>query len=546
MRTRAQTGRDGLVPLADRIRWTSAFRIGFGVAPLALHIAMDPVTSHPWNFLAVPAIGYLVLALVSGWLHHLPRRGARYGLTLGLLVDGAYLAWAFHVVGGLPGPVPYLMVLHVVGVTLLLSFRTGLKNALWLSLLTLCVLQAEAVALFDPLGQPRPFPVGGFTVFLVMVWSAAFTTATFAAVNERELRRRRYDVEVLRRFGLQLETCYEPLEILRLLAELGREELLVSRVAVTLRPDLEGSQRAGTFGPGESVTGSTVVMDARGRSWLHPSTGPMGPESVLRVAARRHELVLVPSLHHARDPWLSEVLPGAQNLAIVPFAVADGLGGAVVLEYGAPPAGLGARRVERRILEVAEQAAAQGALALGRAMLMNRLRSAAETDGLTRIANRRAFDEALAREAARVDRTGDCVAVALIDLDHFKQLNDDHGHLAGDDALREIASLIRLMSRAVDTVARYGGEEFVVLLPSTTGEEALEAAERIRHAIEVAERDLPVTVSIGVAAAAGGPTSTLDLLDAADKALYAAKAAGRNRVQLGELRLATPGVASAS
>lgn len=163
----------------------------------------------------------------------------------------------------------------------------------------------------------------------------------------------------------------------------------------------------------------------------------------------------------------------------------------------------------------------------------------ARVDGLTGIANRRAFDEALMSELKRSQRTVAPLSLLMIDVDNFKSFNDRYGHLAGDNCLRTIVALIRsALQRPGDIVARFGGEEFAVLLPATDAAGAAAVAERIRSAI--AGLSLPhegaamgiVTVSIGVATATG-PRDALNpqtLTREADEALYKAKADGRNKV----------------
>lgn len=155
-----------------------------------------------------------------------------------------------------------------------------------------------------------------------------------------------------------------------------------------------------------------------------------------------------------------------------------------------------------------------------------------QTDALTGLPNRRAFDGAFALQAARRD----AMALLLIDVDHFKRYNDRHGHLAGDEALRGVAQAMRGALREQDLLARFGGEEFVALLPGTAEAAALAMAERLRAAVQAAaivhhDGAAPVvTVSVGVAVRAGeGGPGAAALLAEADRALYAAKAAGRNR-----------------
>ena len=163
-------------------------------------------------------------------------------------------------------------------------------------------------------------------------------------------------------------------------------------------------------------------------------------------------------------------------------------------------------------------------------------RLVAITDSLTGLYSRRFFEEALRVEAERAARGRTGLAVLITDVDHFKAINDTHGHPAGDRVLRELASRLRDGCRPGDVLARYGGEEFAVLLPDTDAGRAVEVAERIRAHVAAAplwadnERPLAVTVSIGVASLSGDSADLPAVVQAADRALYAAKSAGRNRV----------------
>ncbi len=155
------------------------------------------------------------------------------------------------------------------------------------------------------------------------------------------------------------------------------------------------------------------------------------------------------------------------------------------------------------------------------------------TDPLTGLKNRRAFLERLHEEVDRTRRYGSTLSVAMIDVDHFKDYNDAYGHPAGDEALKKIADALVAESRASDLVARYGGEEFVVVLTETDVEGASALGERFRRGVENAAWAGPaLTVSVGVSTVSGDATNAVDLVQAADDALYRAKAAGRNRVEI--------------
>jgi diguanylate cyclase (GGDEF)-like protein len=169
-----------------------------------------------------------------------------------------------------------------------------------------------------------------------------------------------------------------------------------------------------------------------------------------------------------------------------------------------------------------------------------RLAEGALQDPLTGLYNRRHLEERLASELAAAQRHGRPVSLLMADVDHFKAINDAHGHLAGDEALKMLAFVLRGAVRKEDVLARYGGEEFVIVARETPLEGAESLAERIRRAVERSRcawqgQDLGVTVSIGVTMSVGAAEfvagrTERDLIEAADRALYLAKQGGRNRV----------------
>jgi two-component system, cell cycle response regulator len=167
-----------------------------------------------------------------------------------------------------------------------------------------------------------------------------------------------------------------------------------------------------------------------------------------------------------------------------------------------------------------------------------RLEALAHVDPLTQLLNRRALIVKLVAELERVRRYNAPLSVLMIDVDHFKLVNDTHGHLAGDQVLEAIGTLLSRAARTVDTVARYGGEEFAIVLPETGEQGAVAFAERLRTKIETNPfaigrgQDLHLTISVGVTTFPGAAGNTAeDLLDSADQALYRAKQDGRNLVR---------------
>ncbi len=153
------------------------------------------------------------------------------------------------------------------------------------------------------------------------------------------------------------------------------------------------------------------------------------------------------------------------------------------------------------------------------------------TDGLTGLANHRALMQRLDEEVLRATRHQRPLSVIMADVDHFKAYNDEFGHPAGDEALKQIAALLKAATRTVDCVARYGGEEFAILLPETGAEGAAEVAERMRTKVAEAQFEgRPMTMSFGVAEFPADGDSSSRIVAVADRSLYAAKRAGRNCV----------------
>ena len=234
-----------------------------------------------------------------------------------------------------------------------------------------------------------------------------------------------------------------------------------------------------------------------------------------RVADRYIYYILLTSRDH-RDDLVAGLDAGADDYLVKPVHASE----------------FHARiRAARRILDLQEKLLA----------VQETLRVLALHDALTGLLNRRAIFESLGRELDRSRRQGTPLAVVLLDIDHFKRVNDTQGHLVGDEVLREAGRRMRRTVRSYDSVGRYGGEEFLVVAPGFDGTRALDLAERIRlqfaqDPFPIPGGSLPVTASLGVVALdVGCAPETGAVLAAADEALYRAKHEGRNRTVFGTL-----------
>ena len=468
-------------------------------------------TVHEQISIAVGA--YLGLVAAAELVRRRSRRISLATLAVMLLVDGVFLAWVTYLTGGTQSPLRFLLYVHLIAVTLLASYRTGLKIALWHSLLSLVVLYAQAAALVPPHESAPgvvPGPESGLSALPVFnvtaFWVVALVTAAFSSLNERELRRRRADSDALAKMATEMERLHRPADIAEKLLGSLADELGFGRGVVLSARD-----------------GVSVLAHRGARDLILPSS-ELDP--IVHQAWVRREPMLVKRLDPRTHPVLAEVLPGGTRVLVLPLYAEGGLLGAVAVE--SPDKG--DWRIERRLVGVVAQFAAYAALALRNGWLLEQVQRMADTDGLTGVANRRAFDAALGRELARAQREGTSVGLVLLDVDHFKSFNDTHGHAAGDAVLAGLADALVEECRVFDVVARYGGEEFAVILPHCDFHESLEIAERLRRAAGRIISAAPITISVGVATEPDGAQDADDLIAAADDALYASKRAGRDRV----------------
>jgi len=508
---------DSLVPLTERHRWNTGLRAVLVLAPLALWRWDSVHRSGPFVSLVVPAA---VLAVLTGCSVLLPRLGqasVRMGLAAGGLVDGVWLVWALHVDGGLAGGVFPLILCQITAVTLLNSFRTGIKVAVWDALLGLLLLDSERSGL---LPQQGPHPVtADVLMYVAFTCAIALAVASFAAVNERELRRRRYDAEALQRLSVTLQAASNPAQVAAALVQFGGDDLCAEKALVLVGPRVGANRKVPSIVPFAAVWPERHVEAPRGQGLLD--------DGLAADALRAGAPVIAASLGKA-DEVVRSLLGEAVNVAFIPLELAIGGRGVLVLSFRQPRFGLA--RIDRRALNTALQATAYAALALDRAYFVARLEGEARQDALTGLPNRRRLDHVLQRELAAA-APGSPLAVILADLDHFKEVNDTHGHEIGDQALQAAAAALAAQCGTDAVAGRWGGEEFLVVAPRTTLDEAIVFAERLRVAVANCHPQTRVTASFGVAVA-NGPTQGTVALRSADLALYRAKNGGRDRVEV--------------
>ncbi len=324
------------------------------------------------------------------------------------------------------------------------------------------------------------------------------------SANVVQLERRTRELATLARYGELLQACVVPGEVLS----------LARRAVGELLPGVEGAvvyRRSGDSLEGLAAWGSGVAAGA-----------PAAADCWALRLGHKHRSEAELRCGHSAATGTTLCLPlMTQGEAI----------GLLSLHLGT---GAADSSLEPLALALAEAVA----WALGNLSLRDELRAQAIRDALTGLYNRRFLDEALPRELARAARDGAAVGVLMIDIDHFKRFNDEHGHAAGDAALRAVAARLQATARTGDLVCRYGGEELCVVMPGASAAGAAIHAERLRGAIGqlvVGDRGATVTLSIGVAAAPEHGLSADGLLHAADEALYAAKTEGRDRVAVAEM-----------
>ncbi len=352
---------------------------------------------------------------------------------------------------------------------------------------------------------------------------AAFADLAADAVLRARMLQSREDTtaafEAAQDLSRRLATQSQASSVYKLLLGCARQVAAPEMAAVVIADELESRYTVKVAeGWGQEFVGREVALDERTwAAWVVRSAEE--PQLLGSVADEKERMPLL---------VLDEGLSRAESLLAVPLRERSRTVGALILS---------GKRGSFSVVtgHVLQMIANQAAAVLGTIRLIERHRELAVRDGLTGLFNRRAFQDLLNSTVARSDRGGGCFGLVLLDIDHFKKLNDTHGHPAGDEALKQVAAVLSRHSRAGDEAARYGGEEFAVVLASGEPGNAMQTAERLRREIQetvvrLAGGSIRLTASFGVAVWPRDGKTPEALLAAVDRALYAAKQGGRNRV----------------
>lgn len=473
-----------------------------------LAIAASNIRPDPARLTAILS-AQVVIAMAT---HLLAMRGAHALITAlraGALADLTMIAALVHATGGTSGPLLFLFTVYVMSAGILLSSRAGLR------LLGLSTIAIIGLDLISSNVSPSGFPRG--LAGAAACWVLGGGSIMFSSYNENDLRRRTAELNTIRQVTLDIEAS---LSLKEIFADLCRGVVAgfgFDAAAVLQRGDNGTLHCAGAHG----VTGANdAVIELRG--------------GVARAMSNPRPLVVTGD--QARKDGALHPLLGPRGYVAVRIAE-DGL----LVATRNPRRGRGAKLRPHEI-EALDRLAHHARLAIANAVLHARVSEMAKTDPLTGLANHGEMQRRLGTELAKVARyaalraAGHHPSLVLVDIDHFKRLNDRYGHQAGDAVLKKIATVLHQTVRSFDLVARYGGEEFAAILPGTNADTAREVAERIRRAIAeqpiwvADDKRVRVTISAGVATAPVNGAQPAALIKAADAALYRSKEAGRNRV----------------
>jgi diguanylate cyclase (GGDEF)-like protein len=465
----------------------------------------------------------------------------RAALETTTVVDALAIAVVMVVTGGVTSPFAPLAFAEVVALTLVFGWWTGVRSTILLSLGIVWALATSppsldasvgTIARTDPALAATLEPGTRALLLLVGLWAVTVLVAALSGVTERELRHWLDDLALLRDVTRDLDPRQGVTEVCGALASTLTGPMSYRSAVIWLTDRDDPTSLRPCSAAGELA---------------RPAVGAGAPDSVLRTTDAPIHRAVAADLPtpvrraDARADVLTSVHGVEAGLVVLPLRLEGRLLGLVTAEV--PGRIVGPPQVSGRDLRRLRLLTDEATLLLANATLQAELRSLAVTDALTGLPNHRFLQQRLGEEVERVVRRAARgedrpLSLALLDLDHFKTINDTYGHPTGDAVLRAVARTASGVLRASDVACRYGGEEFAVVLVDTTGPEAMRACERMAEAIRALEltdddgRPLGrVTASFGVATTVGVGLDRPGLIAAADRALYAAKRDGRDRVR---------------
>jgi diguanylate cyclase (GGDEF)-like protein len=517
--------------LMTKLRWFGLF--GFVLIILTMHLVHQSLPAVIWLF----PVGGGVYNILATWYHrqHLQKglasRDGELRLPQNVLfaLDIALLSLAVYLLGFSEFYLLPLAIIFTMAGALMLARRDAFLQAAWASALLWVFLWlnnleqlrlGSRVAFLGRLVSEGWVNIGKvlvpgsvlifFGVYLVSVISSQYNRILLAE------RKARQQAEILHQMGVVLSSTLEQEQLLGLVLKYLMKLVACDSSSIML---IQGKKAR--------------VVAARGglkSSHILPSEIDLPGDSLFQEIVDGHRYILIQDA--ASDPRLNylEGMDSMRSCICVPLVAHSTTVGLLTVGSAQPDL------FQEKDAALVQSFAGHVALALDNARLYREMRHSAHTDGLTGLYNRRYLHQELERELARSRRYGHPLSLIICDLDNFKKYNDQYGHLAGDDLLRELGDLMKSYIRKSDTAFRYGGEEFALILPHTDQHSAVILSERLREAISsksfMIREKLQighVTISIGVASCPEDATEVDSLINTADMALYEAKKT-KNRV----------------
>jgi diguanylate cyclase (GGDEF)-like protein len=560
--------------LRERLRWLVGLRwIGILSVFVTTHVVRE-LSALSFSLIPVYAIlGFAALYnLFFSWSLRFPNHDARKIAVAQIFLDQFTLALAMYFSGGCDSPFIYFFIFHIVISGILLPWGYTLVFAFLAVLFPMAVMGLKHYGILPHFGIFKDEPMLFTNLTVVASYGVAFVatiflTAYFVTYLSRRLHEKN---EEIRRLYALSERLRSSIRIAEVISIIERELCGFTGINRSRYIPLDKSRRVLTVSSPEKELNIPLVD----RNSLTESLLRGAPMAIdYRTIASDYEKEVM-DLMGAKKVLLLPVLAASLSSCYRYFQCSDTKCPVYGDEAGKcwqvsathcrgrifrnnvekldsclscelfTPVGLYALNVtaeytpfEKVDMEACMRLLDAAGLAVSNALLYEKTLGLSKIDGLTGLKNHREFKEAFAAECLRAKRYQRGLGMMMLDVDHFKNYNDTHGHPQGDILLKKLAELIGENLKDTDVVARYGGEEFAVLLFETTKQEAVNVAERLRHMVEWCkfpkEETQPggkITVSVGVSGYPDDGDNMETLLSAADAALYRAKRAGRNRV----------------